>query len=43
MSTVHSTFISEFSVDTHKLEVAPKLWDGTTEIGNIPAGEIGVA
>jgi len=40
---VHSTFISEFSVGTHKLEVALKPWDSTTEIGKIPAGETGVS
>jgi hypothetical protein len=28
---VYSTFITEFSVDTHNLEVAPKPWDSTTE------------
>jgi hypothetical protein len=39
---VHSTFISEFPVGTHKLEVAPKLWDTATETGKIPAGEMGV-
>jgi hypothetical protein len=39
---VHSTSISEFSTERHKLEVAPKPWDSTTEIGMIPAGETGV-
>jgi hypothetical protein len=42
MRNVHSTFTAEFSVETHKLEVAPKSWDSTTEIGKIPAGETGV-
>jgi hypothetical protein len=40
---VHSTFISEFSVETHKLEVAQKQWEGTTEIRKVPAGETGVS
>jgi hypothetical protein len=40
---VHSTFISEFPVETHKLEVAAKPWDRTTEIGKILAGETGVS
>jgi hypothetical protein len=43
MSRVYSTFISEISIKTHKLEVAPKPWDRTTEIGQIPAGETGVS
>jgi hypothetical protein len=43
MSRVHSTFISEFSVEKHKLEVAQKPWDRTTEIGKIPAGKVGAA
>jgi hypothetical protein len=43
MSRVHSTFISEFSEETHKLEVAPNPWDRTTETEKIPAGEAGVA
>lgn len=30
---VDSTFIYEFPVGTHKLVVAPKQWDNTTEIG----------
>jgi hypothetical protein len=38
----HSTFLSEFSVETLKFEVMPKPWDCTTEIGKIPAGEAGV-
>jgi hypothetical protein len=28
---------------THKLEVTPKLWVSTTEIGKIPAGETEVS
>jgi hypothetical protein len=40
---VHSTFISEFPVGTHKLEVALKPRDTTTEIEPIPAGETGVS
>jgi hypothetical protein len=43
ISGVHSTFISEFSVETHKLEVAPKPWDRMTETGKILVGETGVA
>jgi hypothetical protein len=39
---VHSTIISEFSIETHKLEIVPKPWDSTMEIGRIPAGETGV-
>jgi hypothetical protein len=39
---VQSTFISEFPVRTHKLEVAQKPWNRTTEIGKFPAGETGV-
>jgi hypothetical protein len=35
---VHSTLISEFSVETHKLEVATKPRDKTTEIYKIPTG-----
>jgi hypothetical protein len=31
MSRVHSTFISAFSVQTHKLEATPKPWDRTIE------------
>jgi hypothetical protein len=38
----HSTFISEFFTNSHKLEVTLKLWDNTMEIGQIPAGETGV-
>jgi hypothetical protein len=38
----HMTFIFEFSIKTHRLEVAPKPWDSTMEIGNIPADERGV-
>jgi hypothetical protein len=38
---VHSTSIFEFSVETHNLEVIPKLRNSTTEIGKIPAGETG--
>jgi hypothetical protein len=40
---VHSTFISEFPVETQKFQVAPKPWDRTTEIGEIPDGETGVS
>jgi hypothetical protein len=43
MRRVHSTFISEFPIDTHKLEVAPKLWVRTMEIREIPVGEIEVS
>jgi hypothetical protein len=43
MSRVHPTSIFVFSVETHKLEVAPKPWDRNTKIGKIPAGEAGVA
>jgi hypothetical protein len=39
---VHSTFISEFSVQTDGLEVAPKPWDSTMETGKILDGEAGV-
>jgi len=39
---VHSTFIFEFSVETTKLEVTLKLWDGMTEIAKICDGETGV-
>jgi hypothetical protein len=35
-------YFLQFPVGTHKLEVAPKPWDRTTEIGKIPAGETGV-
>jgi hypothetical protein len=41
MRRVCSTLIFEFFVETHKLEVMPKLWDSTTEIRKIPAGETG--
>jgi hypothetical protein len=37
---IHSVFISELTVRTHKL-VLLKPWD-TMEIGNIPAGNTGV-
>jgi hypothetical protein len=39
---VDSTFSSEFIIGTHKLKVASKPWERTTEIGKIPAGETGV-
>jgi hypothetical protein len=42
MRSVHSTFISDFAVGTHKLEAEPKLWDSTMEIGKTTAGETGV-
>jgi hypothetical protein len=38
---VHSTFISELFIKTHKLEVTSKTWDSTTETGKVPAGETG--
>lgn len=31
-------FFPKFPVGTHKLEVTPKSWESTTEIGKIPAG-----
>jgi hypothetical protein len=40
---VHSTFIFEFPTGTHKMEVMLKLYDSTTGIGKIPAGEKGVS
>jgi hypothetical protein len=42
MGRVHSTFITEFSVKTHKSEVAAKPWDRTMVIGKISAGKRGV-
>jgi hypothetical protein len=42
VSTVHSTFIYEFSIGTHELGIAPKPCDGITEVGKIPADETGV-
>jgi hypothetical protein len=32
----------KFLVWTHKLPTAPKVWDITTEMENIPAGETAV-
>jgi hypothetical protein len=43
MSTVHSTFIYDPCVQTHKMEVALKPWDIPPKIGKIPADEKGVA
>jgi hypothetical protein len=40
---VHSTFITEFPVRTHKSEVMLNLQDNTMEIGQILAGETGVS
>jgi hypothetical protein len=39
---VHLTFISEFPIETHKLQGMPKPHDSTKEIGKTPAGEAGV-
>jgi hypothetical protein len=38
----NSTFFSEFSTETHKLEVMPIPQDSTMETGMIPAGETGI-
>jgi hypothetical protein len=43
VSRVYSTSISQFSAETHKIEVAPKPWEWKTEIGKVPNGEAGVA
>jgi hypothetical protein len=40
---VHSTFITEFPVRTHKSEVMLNLQDSIMEIGQILAGETGVS
>jgi hypothetical protein len=42
MRRVHLAIISEFSVQTYKLEIAPKSWGSPTEIGKIPTGKTGV-
>jgi hypothetical protein len=34
----HLAFIFYFSIEIHKLEVAPKLWDSTMEIRKSPDG-----
>jgi hypothetical protein len=39
---VHSNSVFEFPIEIYKFEVMPKPWDSTTEVGKIPAGEIGV-
>jgi hypothetical protein len=36
MRRVHLASFIEFPIRTHKLEVAPKPWESTTEIGEIP-------
>jgi hypothetical protein len=42
MRRVHSASFIEFSKRTYKLGVAPKPWESTSEIGEIPISQTGV-